>query len=532
MAPSLEKQPAELPVALEEVTSIDSTRAKAFEDTEHALTIREAIVAYKPAVFWSLAVSLCVIMEGYDSNLIGNFFAYPTFAAKYGQYVDSSGNHQLTAPWQAALNDMAGVGGFIGVLINGPLVSRFGQKRVILAGLIALSAFIFITFFAPSIGVLAAGEFLCGIPWGIFASSAPAYASEVLPMRLRVYLTSYTNMCFIIGQLIASGVLAGLVSRTDEWSYRIPFALQWMWPVILFPILCFAPESPWHLVRQGRLKEAEASLRRLQSSGSSVSIEDRLASMVHTNEFEARMTKGTSYLDCFRGVERRRTEIACMSFAGQTLVGLAFAYNSTYFFEQIGLTTDQTYKLNVGGTALALVGTLVCWVALMPYLGRRTMYIAGSFFLFIIQFLIGILNVRTDKESIAMGQAVLTLVWTFVFQLSLGQLGWALPAEVSSTRLRQQTVCLARDAYYIVNIIAQVLEPYFMNSSEWNVKGYVGFFWGGLAFVTFVWAWFRLPETKDRTYEELDWLFAEKIPAKDFAKTQVKLFDHDDRSDV
>lgn len=33
-------------------------------------------------------------------------------------------------------------------------------------------------------------------------------------------------MCFIIGQLIAAGVLQGLVGRTDEWGYRIPFALQ------------------------------------------------------------------------------------------------------------------------------------------------------------------------------------------------------------------------------------------------------------------------------------------------------------------
>jgi SP family general alpha glucoside:H+ symporter-like MFS transporter len=46
------------------------------------------------------------------------------------------------------------------------------------------------------------------------------YASEVLPLAIRVYLTSYTNMCFIIGQLIAAGVLNGLVSRTDEWGYR------------------------------------------------------------------------------------------------------------------------------------------------------------------------------------------------------------------------------------------------------------------------------------------------------------------------
>lgn len=75
---------------------------------------------------------------------------------------------------------------------------------------------------------------------------SPAYASELLPLQLRVYFTSYTNMCFIIGQLIAAGVLSGLVSRDDEWGYRIPFALQWFWPAVLIPLLYFAPESPWY----------------------------------------------------------------------------------------------------------------------------------------------------------------------------------------------------------------------------------------------------------------------------------------------
>lgn len=73
-------------------------------------------------------------------------------------------------------------------------MDRFGQKRTILGALMLLSAFIFVPFFAPNIVVLTVGEVLCGLPWGVFASSAPAYASEILPLVLRVYFTSYTNM--------------------------------------------------------------------------------------------------------------------------------------------------------------------------------------------------------------------------------------------------------------------------------------------------------------------------------------------------
>ena len=78
----------------------------------------------------------------------------------------------------------------------------------------------------------------------------------------------------------------------------------------------------------------------------------------------------------------------------------------------------------------------------------------------IILCLIGILNVRTNESRFGMTQAVLTLVWTFVFQLSVGQLGWAIPAEVGSTRLRQKTIFLARNSYYIVGVVANALQPY------------------------------------------------------------------------
>ena len=134
-----------------------------------------------------------------------------------------------------------------------------------------------------------------------------------------------------------------------------------MWPAFLFPILLFAPESPWHLVRMGRLEDAERSLKRLVRKSANIDTKQSLAMIVHTNDLEQELAVGTSYKDCFKGSERRRTEIACVAFAGQILSGSTFAYNSTYFFEQIGLPTDTTYKLNVGGTALALFGTLLSW---------------------------------------------------------------------------------------------------------------------------------------------------------------------------
>jgi SP family general alpha glucoside:H+ symporter-like MFS transporter len=168
-------------------------------------------------------------------------------------------------------------------------------------------------------------------------------------------------MCFIIGQLIAAGILKGLSNHVSPWAYRIPFAIQWVWPCFLIPLVYVAPESPWYLVRKNRLEDAEKSLRRLQNRNAKINPRNTLATIIHTDNFEKMNEVGTSYLDCFKGPELRRTEIACMVLTGQILCGIDFAYNSSYFYENIGVGTSTTYSLNLGGTGLALCGCFVNW---------------------------------------------------------------------------------------------------------------------------------------------------------------------------
>ncbi|CRK39252.1 hypothetical protein BN1723_004520 [Verticillium longisporum] len=87
---------------------------------DHELTIAEAIRVYPKAIGWALVSSTCVIMEGYDTNLLSNFFAYPSFLIKYGRFVgvtpQSPTGYQLTPAWQAGLSQGAGVGSIFGCL--------------------------------------------------------------------------------------------------------------------------------------------------------------------------------------------------------------------------------------------------------------------------------------------------------------------------------------------------------------------------------------------------------------------------------
>ena len=460
-------------------------------------------------------------MEGYDTILIGNLYAYPSFQKAYGTYYPDLKESIITGPWQIGLGDAASVGSIIGLIINGYVTERFGHRRVIIACLVFLSAFIFMRFFATSIEVLCVGQVLIGIPWGIFAIMGSAYSSEVCPLPLRGFLTSFVNICWVIGQFIGAGVLEGLVNNTTKWSYKIPFAIQWVWPIPLIIVAFLAPESPWWLIRKGRVADAEKSIKRLSSSLTPDQIRLKIAMMVHTNNYEKALLMESSFLDCFRGTNLRRTEIACMILAGQAFAGEAFAYNATYFFTQAGLEASNAYKMNFGATGLAFVATVVSWF-LMNYFGRRTLLLAGFGTLCLDLLLIGVLSYA--HESGAMwAQAAFALIWLGLYSSLVGPESFTVAAEISATRVRAQTLSIARNAYNIATIFGNTIEPYLINPTYAGLKGKTALVWFGICFLTLVWTVLRLPETRGRTYEELDVLFEKRIPAWKFSSTQMDL---------
>jgi len=183
---------------------------------------------------------------------------------------------------------------------------------------------------------------------------------------------------------------------TGIWSFRMPFAVQWAWPIPLFAILLFAPESPWWLVRKGKIEQAHKSARRLTPAATKDRSKETVSSMIRTNQLEKDVSSGTSFLDCFRGTDLRRTEISMITWTCQIMCGLQFANYSTYFFQQAGLDTSNSFSMTIGLYGAAFVGTLLSWW-FITILGRRQIFTTGLFCLAIGQLLIGILSVVADK---------------------------------------------------------------------------------------------------------------------------------------
>ena len=491
---------------------------------EHDLTFRQAVNAYPRAIFWSVLVSTCIIMEGYDVVLVGSMFGQPAFQKKYGNYYPDLNEYQLSGPWQVALGNSGNIGAILGCVANGYFVHIFGYRRVLLVSLFLVAAFVFIVFFAQNLPTLLAGEILLGLPWGVFATMAPAYASEVCPVALRGYLTVYVNICWAFGQLIGAGVNEGFQPLTTQWAYRIPFAIQWVWPIPLAAILFFAPESPWWLVHKERLEEAEQTVKRLSSkSMTSDDAKKSVAMMIHTHQIELEAETGTSYWDCFKGTDLRRTEIVMMVFGSQNWSGLALGGNPTYFFEQAGVPTSDSFKFSVGALGLACVGTFLSWF-LLARMGRRTMFVWGLFALFSLMLLVGILSAALDSVGSSYAQAGLILLWLFLYYTTLGPVTYAIISETSAIKLRNKSVCLARIGYYLVGLVVGTIQPYMLNPTEGNWKGKTCLFWAGTCFLAWLWSYFRVPETGGRTYEELDILFTNKVSARKFAKTTVDAY--------
>jgi MFS transporter, SP family, general alpha glucoside:H+ symporter len=150
-----------------------SADAKAGAESERKMGFREGARLYPKAMFFSFGLSLAVVMEGYDTWLLGNFFGMSAFAKKYGGpagIVNGVQTYQISATWQTALTNSTAAAQILGLFFNGIISERVGYRKTMMGALFAITCFIFINFFAINIHMLLAGYILSGLPWCVMNS--------------------------------------------------------------------------------------------------------------------------------------------------------------------------------------------------------------------------------------------------------------------------------------------------------------------------------------------------------------------------
>lgn len=81
--------------------AVDDTNAAI--NNEHNMSVRESLRFWWKAIVFSFVISLCVVMEGYDTSLMNKFFAFTPFKNKFGDEVDAEGNKLVSARWQTII---------------------------------------------------------------------------------------------------------------------------------------------------------------------------------------------------------------------------------------------------------------------------------------------------------------------------------------------------------------------------------------------------------------------------------------------
>ncbi|ORX37012.1 general substrate transporter [Kockovaella imperatae] len=483
---------------------------------EHDLSTLEALRIYKRGVALVALITLTIIMRGYDASVAPTFFALPAFQNRFGHPVPGHGN-QVAARWQSALGVSTTVGQVFGSFVATYPMEWYGRRKTLAVYLLLTSAVIPMQVFAPSIQVLTAGEYIGGFFLGAYQVLIPTYSSELLPIILRPYLAGLINTAYNAGGLLMAGISYSFSHWNSEWAYKIPFALQWVWPVIILPIVYLTPESPWWLVRNGKLEEARVALSKLgDENDPRINFDRTVAMMQKTDLFEQKVETGGSLLDCFKGPSRYRTEILIMIFFCQDFA--VSPVSAAYFYEQLNIDVTKSFRLNIGGTSIGLFCAIAA-AFFLRYFGRRSVYTSGIGVLCVIQMTVGFLQLPpsyNQNGNFATAQIVLLFIASAVYNLTIGPLCYSILTEVPSIRLRSKSVAISIATDAVCGIVTNFVTPYLINPGEANARGKVDFLWGGISFFSFWWCFFRLPETKHRTVEEIDYLFENRVPARRF----------------
>lgn len=120
----------------------------------------------------------------------------------------------------------------------------------------------------------------------------------------------------------------------------------------------------------------------------------------------------------------------------------------------------------------------------------------------------------------------------FTFGLGVGGAYPVLAAEVSSSQLRAHTQGIAYMTGGLTTWLFSFVVPYMFNTDEGNLGAKTSFVFAALCALGAIVVFFEFPETKARTYLELDEMFDQKLPARKFKDYVLRDFSRSDKRSV
>ncbi|XP_006357843.1 plastidic glucose transporter 4 [Solanum tuberosum] len=384
-------------------------------------------------------------------------------------------------------------GAFVGSFTGGVLADKFGRTKTFILDAIPLSVGAFLCTTAQSVQAMIIGRLLTGIGIGISSAIVPLYISEISPTEIRGTLGTVNQLFICIGILVA--LVVGLpLSGNPSW-WRTMFGLALIPSVLLAIGMAFSPESPRWLYQQGRISEAETSIKRLYGK-------EKVAEVMGDLEASARGSSepDAGWLDLFSSRYRKVVSIGAAMFLLQQLAGInAVVYYSTAVFRSAGITSDVAASALVG--AANVFGTTVA-SSLMDKQGRKSLLLisytgmAASMMLLSLSFTWKVLTPYSGTLAV-LG----TVLYVLSFSLGAGPVPALLLPEIFASRIRAKAVALSLGVHWIMNFFIGL---YFLSIvTKFGISTvYMGFALSCLVAVVYITG--NVVETKGRSLEEIE----------------------------
>jgi len=473
---------------------------------------------------WKGLLIMCLIamapfQYGVDFGLIGGIQAMRGFMQVFG-YKDPAlpTGYNISTTVQQLISSLMTLGAVLGSLACGPVGRYLGRRQ----GLWLATVLCFIanaTMMGTSnIGAVYFARLLIGIANGFFQVFAQLFLQEAAPPHLRgLALALYQWWCSL-GSLVGTIVDNFTAPLPGRQSYLIPLGIIFVVPAFLSVGLFFVPESPRWLAQRDRFDDARKALVRLRPSHLTAdAIDAELQDIRTALELEHQLAKSTSALDMFRNpVDRRRTLLSVGAVSLQGASGAMFMLiYGTYFFSMAGIS-----KPFLDSVILSVVGLVIITVAFVyvRYFGRRNILMVGMA-ASAVTMLVEAAVYQQQPGTTKTGKVIVGMNVTYIvfYNGCVSAFAWLVGGEIPAQHLRSYTLGLSAAMGFFLGWLASFTAPYFINpdSLGWGPK--YGYIWFGSNIIAAIWIFFFLPETKDRTLEELDEMFAANVPARKFS---------------
>jgi sugar porter (SP) family MFS transporter len=386
-------------------------------------------------------------------------------------------------------------GALLGAMISAKFAHRFGRKNSVIITALLFLVGALMACGALNFSFLIASRTLMGFSIGISATIVPMYVAEVAPAEIRGAAIFLYQMAITVG-IFLSAMVSYIFTTAVDPSWRYMFALELIPAALLGIGMLMLPKSPRWLMRRGRSKAALNALKRLrQSTDPEVHQElEAIEASLNTHQ------KKTSFRDLFEKPLRILVVVAAGLFFFQQFTGInTIFYYAPIIFQGAGFKgINGAFIAAIMVTGLNVLATFFgMWF--VDSLGRRKLLLFGLLGIVLCMFTMGAAyhNWFSHKEIIVLISA---LAFIACFAISISGICYIIMSEIFPLNVRSKGMAIASCANWGFNwLVAST----FLSLVNFFGLGYVYWFYALCSLVGLIFVFFLVPETKNRTLEDI-----------------------------